>query len=215
MNTKLTLAAVFAGSIVLANILAAKLTWVELPVIGGVAVPAGFVAMGVAYLASDLLVEHHGKDTAHSVVNGTIITLTIAYALIWLSIVMPTAPFWGLQQSFASVLSGSASIVIASIVALAVAQHVDVSLFASLMDLTDGNHKWLRNCGSTITSQAVDTTLFVGLGFGLLPLLGFGGTAQTGLQLVSIIIGQYVVKVIVSLIDTIPFYLLSKNARKS
>jgi hypothetical protein len=215
MNTKITLTTIFAGSIVLANVLAAKLTWVDLPIIGGVAVPAGFVAMGVAYLASDLLVEYHGKDTARSVVNATILTLSISYGLIWVSIAMPTAPFWGLQSAFVSILGGSASIVVASIIALAVAQHIDVSLFASLMNRTDGNHKWIRNCGSTITSQAVDTTLFVGLGFGLLPLLGFGGTAQTGVQLLSIIVGQYVVKVIVAVIDTVPFYILSRKARKS
>lgn len=215
MNTKITLTTIFAGSIVLANVLAAKLTWVDLPIIGGVAVPAGFVAMGVAYLASDLLVEYHGKDTARSVVNATILTLSISYGLIWVSIAMPTAPFWGLQSAFVSILGGSASIVVASIIALAAAQHIDVSIFASLMNRTDGNHKWIRNCGSTITSQAVDTTLFVGLGFGLLPLLGFGGTAQTGVQLLSIIVGQYMVKVIVAVIDTVPFYILSRKARKS
>lgn len=212
MRTKITLSAVFAGSVVLANILAAKLTWIELPIIGGVAVPAGFVAMGVAYLASDLLVEYHGEDTAHSVVNGTILTLIISYGLIWLSIAMPTAPFWQQQPAFVSILSGSASIVIASIVALAAAQHIDVGLFAYLMDRTSGRHKWIRNCGSTITSQAVDTTLFVGLGFGLLPLIGLGGTPQTGFQLLSIIAGQYAVKVIVALIDTLPFYLLSAKS---
>jgi len=207
---KATLTTIFAGSVVLANILAAKLTWLELPIIGGVAIPAGFVAFGVAYLASDLLVEYYGKAEAHKVVNGTLVTLTLSYGLIWLALWFPPAPFWLLQEQYVSILGGSASIVLASIIALGVAQHIDVDLFSRLMNRTDGDHKWLRNCGSTITSQLIDTILFVGLGFGLFPLLGLGGEAQLGMALVSIIVGQYIVKVGVALIDTIPFYVLSR-----
>jgi hypothetical protein len=69
-DTRAIFTALFVGSIVLANVLAAKLTWVELPVIGGVAVPAGFVAFGVAYLASDLLVEYHSRSYISSLGNG-------------------------------------------------------------------------------------------------------------------------------------------------
>ena len=207
---KATLTTIFAGSVVLANILAAKLTWLELPIIGGVAIPAGFVAFGVAYLASDLLVEYYGKEEAHTVVNGTLVTLTLSYGLIWLALWFPSAPFWPLQEQYVSILGGSASIVLASIIALGVAQHIDVDLFSRLMDRTDGNHKWLRNCGSTITSQLIDTVLFVGLGFGVFPLLGLGGEAQLGMALVSIIVGQYIVKVGVALLDTVPFYILTQ-----
>jgi Uncharacterized ACR, YhhQ family COG1738. len=82
-TTKPTLTVLFAGSVILANVLAAKLTWFELPVLGGVAVPAGFVAFGVAYLASDLLVEYHGREYAAAVVNGTVLTLVVAYGLVF------------------------------------------------------------------------------------------------------------------------------------
>lgn len=206
---KATLTTLFAGSVVLANVLAAKLTWVELPILGGVAVPAGFVAFGVAYLTSDLLVEYYGKTEAHKVVNGTLVTLTLSYGLIWLALWFPPAPFWPLQDQYVSILGGSASVVLASIIALGTAQHIDVDLFSRFMDRTDGNHKWLRNCGSTIISQLIDTVLFVGLGFGLFPLLGLGGKPQLGVALASIIAGQYIVKVGVALIDTLPFYILT------
>ena len=127
-DTRAIFTAVFAGSVVLANVLAAKLTWIELPGIGGVAVPAGFVAFGVAYLASDLLVEYHGKEYAATVVNGTVVTPVIAYALVFLAIWMPTAPFYDGQEAFVATLGDSASIILASVVALAFAQHLDVRL---------------------------------------------------------------------------------------
>lgn len=208
---KSILTTVFAGSVVIANVLAAKLTWLELPFIGGVAIPAGFLAFGVAYLASDLLVEYHGKAAAHDVVNGTILTLVVAYIMVAVAIWFPAAPFYPLQNEYAAVLGDSLSVVLASVVALAIAQHADVRLFAALLDRTGRGHKWVRNCVSTSTSQLIDTVLFVGLGFGLFPLIGLGGDAILGWELLSIIVGQYIVKVIVAVGDTVPFYILTGN----
>ena len=209
-DTRAIFTAVFAGSVVLANVLAAKLTWIELPGIGGVAIPAGFVAFGVAYLASDLLVEYHGKDYAATVINGTVITLIIAYALVFLAIWMPTAPFYDGQEAFVATLGDSASIILASVVALALAQHLDVRLFANLKNRTAGGHRWLRNCGSTAVSQGVDTVVFITLGFAIFPALGLGGDPTWGWALVSIVAGQYIVKLLVALIDTLPFYAVTE-----
>jgi len=108
------------------------------------------------------------------------------------------------------VLGSSGSIVLASIIALGIAQHVDVRLFAHLLERTGRSHRWVRNCASTIASQGIDTVVFVGLGFGLFPLLGLGGQATLGWELLSIIAGQYIVKVGVALGDTIPFYIVTE-----
>lgn len=204
--SKPILTALFAGSVVLANVLAAKLTWFELPGLGGVAVPAGFVAFGVAYLASDLIVEYYGREYAAAVVNGTVLTLVVAYGLVFLAIWMPSAPFYEGQEAFVSTLGGSASILLASVVALAVAQHLDVRLFANLKERTAGEYRWLRNCGSTFVSQGIDTVVFISLGFAIFPAIGLGGDPTWGWSLVSIIVGQYAVKLVVAAIDTLPFY---------
>jgi len=209
-DTKAAFTAFFAGSVVLANVLAAKLTWAEIPGIGGVAIPAGFVAFGVAYLASDLLVEYHGRDYAASVVNGTVVTLVVAYLLVYLAIWMPSAPFYDGQDAFVSTLGDSASIILASVVALAIAQHADVALFANLKARTAGKYRWLRNCGSTAVSQAVDTVIFISLGFAIFPALGLGGDPTWGWALVSIVVGQYIVKLLVAVIDTVPFYVVTE-----
>jgi uncharacterized integral membrane protein (TIGR00697 family) len=214
LNTKPALTALFAGSIVLANVLAAKLSWFELPGLGGVAVPAGFVAFGVAYLASDLIVEYHGREYAASVVNGTVVTLVVAYSLVFLAIWMPSAPFYQGQEAFVNTLGGSASILLASVVALAVAQHLDVRLFANLKSRTAGEYRWLRNCGSTFVSQGIDTVVFISLGFAVFPAIGLGGDPTWGWSLLSIIVGQYVVKLIVAAIDTVPFYAVTELVRK-
>ena len=209
-DTKAIFTAVFAGSVVLANVLAAKLTWLELPLIGGVAIPAGFVAFGLAYLASDLLVEYHGREYAAAVVNGTVLTLVLSYALVFMAIWMPTAPFFEGQDAFAQTLGDSASIILASVVALALAQHLDVRLFSQLKLRTEGRYRWLRNCGSTAVSQGVDTVVFITLGFAIFPAMGLGGDPQWGWALASIVLGQYIVKLLVALIDTVPFYAVTE-----
>ncbi len=214
-DTRAIFTALFAGSVVLANVLAAKLTWVELPGIGGVAIPAGFVAFGVAYLASDLLVEYHGREYAASVVNGTVFTLVVSYVLVFLAIWMPSAPFYDGQEAFVATLGDSASIILASVVALAVAQHLDVRLFSALKSRTAGRHRWVRNCGSTAVSQGVDTIVFITLGFAIFPAAGLGGDPTWGWALVSIVVGQYLVKLLVAVLDTVPFYAVTEVVERT
>jgi uncharacterized integral membrane protein (TIGR00697 family) len=203
--TKQTLTVVFATSIAIANITAAKLSWFELPGLGGVAIPAGFVAFGVAFLCSDLMTEFYGRDYTHKVVNGTIIALIGAYLLTYVAILLPVAPFYGAHEAYTTTLSASAGIVAASVITLTLSQHVDVELFARLKTKTGGSHKWLRNLGSTTVSQLLDTVVFIGLAFTVFPILQ-GQDPLLGTALLLTIIGQYVMKLVVALGDTPIFY---------
>lgn len=205
MNTKATLTILFGVSIAIANVTAAKLAWFALPVLGGVAVPAGFLAFGVAFLCSDLLVEFHGPEYAHDVVNGTVVALVAAWGLVHLSILMPTAPFYGDAAAFQSVLGSGTGIVAASVITILVSQHVDVGVFADIRERTGGRHKWARNVGSTATSQGIDTVLFITLAFAVFPALQ-GGEVLWGVPLALTTVGQYVVKLAVAVLDTPVFY---------
>lgn len=206
---KHTLTVLFAVSIATANVTASKLAWFDLPLIGGVAVPAGFLAFGVAFLCSDLIVEFYGQDYAHNVVNGTVVALVAAYGLIYAAILMPVAPFYGGHEAYVSTLSASAAVVAASVITISISQHIDVRIFARFKSLTQGRHKWLRNLGSTSVSQGVDTVLFITLAFAVFPVLQ-GGEAMWGMALLLTIVGQYIVKLVVALFDTPLFYLISE-----
>lgn len=203
------LSVLYAGTIVIAAVLASKIIGIPLPVIGTVAVPAGVLPFAISYLCSDLIVEYHGEDTARDVVNGTILTLLVAYTLIYVAIWIPSAPFWENQAAFEAVLGDSASIALASIIGLAIAQHADVQIFAWIRSQTGTGHRYLRNCGSTAISQLLDTTIFITLGFFLFPLLNLGGAPVSPTELLMLIFGQYVVKLMIAGVDTIPFYLIT------
>ena len=202
MNLKTTLTVLFGVSVAIANVTAAKLAWV--PGLG-VAVPAGFIAFGVAFLCSDLLVEFYGSEYAKQVINGTLVALVAAWALIYAAIALPAAPFYGNAQAFNSVLGSGSAVVAASVITIAVSQHIDVRVFSSIRQRTGTGHKWARNIGSTATSQAIDTALFIALAFAVFPALQ-GAEVLWGVPLLLTIVGQYAAKVLVALLDTPVFY---------
>lgn len=208
MNWTTPLKAVFVMSVVIAAILAGKLTWVVLPLIGGVAIPAGFHAFSISYLCSDLIVEFEGEETAYELVNATIVALVTSVALIYAAIWMPAAPFYEHAAAFEAVLGTGLNVVIASIVAITISQHADVRLFSAIKRRTGTGHKWMRNIGSTATSQGIDTVVFITLAFTILPTV-LGGHVMWGMPLVLTIVGQYIVKLGVALLDTPVFYALS------
>ncbi len=50
-------------------------------------------------------------------------------------------------------------------IAYLIAQFIDVRIFHFWKKLTNGKHLWLRNNGSTIASQLIDTTLVISILF--------------------------------------------------
>jgi uncharacterized integral membrane protein (TIGR00697 family) len=198
----------FATSITVANITASKLAWFTLPLIGDVSVPAGFIAFGLAFLCSDLMVEYYGKEYAHSVVNGTVIALVFAYSLIYVSIQMPVAPFYTGHEAYVSTLTSSGAVIAASIITIMVSQHIDVRIFSYFKQITSGEHRWFRNIGSTSISQGIDTVIFITLAFSIFPYIQ-GGNVMWGEALLLTIVGQYIVKLVVAGADTIPLYVIT------
>ena len=93
--------------------------------------------------------------------------------------------------------------VLASMIAYLAAQFIDVYLFHFWKRLTRGRHLWLRNNGSTLISQAVDTTAVV--------LITFWGDLASGdrsiSDIVALIWGGYLFKMLVALVDTVPMYI--------
>jgi uncharacterized integral membrane protein (TIGR00697 family) len=93
-------------------------------------------------------------------------------------------------------------------IAYLTAQFVDVQIFHALKRLTKGKMLWLRNNGSTLTSQMVDS-------IAVITIVHF--TAPNALQimpgmtvihgLVILILSNYVFKMVSALLDTIPFYI--------
>ena len=89
------------------------------------------------------------------------------------------------------------------------AQYCDVQLFHFWKRLTKGKHLWLRNNFSTLISQGVDSFMVISVTFGAAFLAG----AITLNQLLVLMGSNYLFKMLVALLDTLPFYLAVRYLR--
>ncbi len=208
------LVGLFVTSLTAANFLAAKISL--LGSIGGISilVPAGVVAYAVTFTVTDAISEVYGRRMATMVVRAGFVSQLFLIAFSWLAIKLPIAPFQsGISEVYNSLVASPPNIVIASLTAYLLSQHHDVWAFHYWREKTSGRHLWLRNNASTIVSQFIDTVVFITLAFAVLPRL-LGGTIISWNLIPNTILGQYITKVIIALLDTPFIYIVVKGLRK-
>ena len=171
----------------------------------GFSATAGNVLYASTFLVTDILSEKYGKKAASRAV-----AYSFSIMLLWLAgtqlvlVFTPNSSDY-VNESLKVVFGLVPRITIASLVGFICSQNIDVFLYHFIWGKTgDGSSKlWLRNNGSTLTSQAVDTVIFTGL--------AFWGTYPTDVFL-SILFTTYLFKAVVALMDT-PFIYLARRIR--
>lgn len=211
---KILLAVGFTTTLVTANLTASKLAVYDLPIVGATTGSVAAFMIGVSFLFSDLLCELYGKQTARRVVNASIAGVALAFALVAVAVSLPASGGYELAPEFDAVFGASYPILVGSILSLLVTQNVDVSVFHAVKCYTGEGQKWARNTVSTATSQLLDTALFTVLAFWALPPL-FGGSVLPWPVLFSIIVAESTIKLVVAVVDTSAFYLVSGLAERS
>jgi uncharacterized integral membrane protein (TIGR00697 family) len=198
----------FMVSLVLAAITAVKIQTYSIGTFV-VLVPAGSIAFGLTYLATDVISEVWGRATALSVVVVGLIMRFVMLALIIFAMdvenavgFIGVAEFWTpeRQDAFVSVLGSSNRMNFAGMVAFGISALMDVLIFHHFRQRHGGkNLLWLRNNISTMVSQTFNSVVFISVAFmGTVPLAAIG----------SLILGQVLVKIVFAAIDTPAVYLL-------
>lgn len=191
----LILNGIFITSLLIANIVSAKIV-----TFGGLVIPAAIVAYPLTFLMTDVIGEIWGKEQANQSVKLGFICQLISLILIGLAIILPVAPFADNQAEFKGIMAQSFRVVAASLVAYYCSQSWDVWVFHKIREKGTGN-KWLRNNLSTMTSQIIDTAIFITIAF-------IGSVPNIWVMIGS----QYLIKCIYALLDTIPFYYLTRGS---
>ena len=204
---KIALAALFITALVTAQLVAVKLLVVPLPetlpvVESTVLVPAGVLAYAITFVASDCYTELYGRHEATIMVNVGFVMNFVMLGLVWLAIFAPGSDAGVNPDEFASVLGLSTNIVLGSLAAYVISQNWDVFAFDRIGRQTEGRHLWLRNIGSTTTSQLFDTVIFILVAFSLAPLVVGVGDAFTAIVLAQLILGQYIIKLLIAVLET-------------
>ena len=130
----------------------------------------------------------------------------ISLFLIVIAIFLPIAPFADNQREFNLILGSSFRVVAASMCAYLCSQTWDVWIFHKIRDMYISKFgsriggRWIWNNVSTMTSQIIDTAIFITVAFyGVVP------------DIYEMIFSQYCIKLIYAALDTVPFYLMTNE----
>jgi uncharacterized integral membrane protein (TIGR00697 family) len=186
---------------VLANIQVVKT--VELPL--GIIITLGNTMYGTIYLASDLLNEKYGEKAAKKAVWFGFFTLVATTVIMQMALLFEPVqdPFpLEVQGSLETLFGLLPRIALGSLCAYFVSQFLDVKIYSVLKRMFPAPNKlWIRNNGSTLVSQLVDTLIFC--------TIAFAGEYESDVWL-SIFLSTYIIKFIVSLVST-PFLYAARS----
>ncbi|MGE4609721.1 MAG: queuosine precursor transporter [Myxococcota bacterium] len=223
----LVLAGLFLGSMTMLNILGIS-RFIDLSFeIFGVWIPmelaVGVLPYPITFLCTDFISELYGRRRANYVVwVGLMLNLWVVLFL-WLGGALPPEheidvstglpPVEAYDFAFYRIRMLTMGAVVASMVAYMAAQFCDVYLFHFWKRLTNGRHLWLRNNGSTLMSQFVDTFAVITITHFYADALPLDKNLPIWPQLWIFIGSGYVFKVTIALLDTLPFYMGVRRLR--
>lgn len=203
----------FVVSLIISNVITGKIINTGIPFWGSViTIPCAVLCYPITFLITDVVGEVWGKNEANHIVRLGLISQIAATIIIIIGKYLPFIDA-EMQQAYIKILGQNWIFVIGSLTAYLVSQNLDVHIFHRLRDKYIKEHgstkggRWIWNNASTMTSQFVDTLIFITIAFGF----GFGWIFNNQIALIGMLIGQYLVKLIIAALDTPFFYFMTKN----
>ncbi|MBQ0035111.1 MAG: queuosine precursor transporter [Bacteroidales bacterium] len=202
---------IFVVSIVISNVVGCKVIDLGFSIAGiPLLLSGGAITYAFTFLCTDIIGELWGKYEANAAVKRGFIGQIFAIALIFATMYTPTNDAT-MQAAYEKLLGQSFMFTVGSLAAYYCSQKWDVWIFHRVRDYFGGkqNLRWVWNNASTLTSQIIDTTIYALVAFGI----GCGWLWQeNGLAgIVSIIAGQYLLKMCLAILDTPFFYFFTKQ----
>lgn len=187
--------------IIVASIIAANIQVVKTVQLFGLVATLGNVLYGGIFFTTDILTEVYGKKAARrgvwlGFIGMVLVTLWMQIGLRFIPDVSDFA-----QGSLVTIFGLMPRVAAGSMIAYLLSQHHDVFAFHFLKNKTKGRLLWLRNCASTMVSQAIDTVVFC--------TIALWGVFDTNIWL-QILATTYFLKWFVAVMDT-PFIYLAKR----
>jgi uncharacterized integral membrane protein (TIGR00697 family) len=183
--------ALYITSMVMVNTIGSKII-----TLFGVRVSVGIFFMPALFLVTDIVGEVKGHKDASLYVRMSIFMLALLFVMTGISVKVPPHPSWGLQTQYQQVFGMSMRMSLASLASFAVSQTIDIRIFMLFKKISGGKNLWIRNNISTMTSQFVDTVIFMFIAFYQLT------PTFTASYVFALIIPYWLFKVIFALIDT-------------
>ncbi len=206
---------VFVAALVTSNVIAAKTIQTGIPLFGTtITVPAAVLCYCLTFLMTDVVGEIWGRAEAQRIVWAGFLCQVLSTALVALGQLLPAADA-DMGAAYDALLGQNAVFVTASLCAYLLSQSWDVFVFHKIRNffLARGEQavskRWIWNNASTMTSQAIDTLVYISIAFGL----GMGWFLDAAMwpALAAMMVGQYLCKFVLAAADTPFFYLLTRK----
>ena len=192
------LMATFVAVLLCSNLIGVhKVTVVDLPLYGQFIFGAGVLFFPLSYLFGDILTEVYGYARSRKVIWAGFGALIFAALMSFTVVSLPVAPTMDPAQvkAIETIFGSTPRIVLATITAFAVGEFVNSFVLAKMKLLTKGRFLWTRTIGSTVAGETADSLIFY-------PIAFYGVWSNE--QLVSVMIGNYFLKVLWEVLAT-PF----------
>ncbi|UOQ85838.1 queuosine precursor transporter [Gracilibacillus salinarum] len=170
----------------------------------GLIATLGNITYGTIFLATDILNENHGKKEAKKAVwlgFASLLIMTIV-----MQVVLRFTPHASdiSQEALETIFEIVPNIALGSMAAFVISQYLDVWIYSKIKKLLPSERMlWIRNNGSTMISQFVDTLVFCSIAF--YDLHDFDVWLE-------ILLTTYVIKFAVAALDT-PFLYMAKKIK--
>lgn len=153
------------------------------------------------FTINDVIAEVYGAERIRSVIRASLLIIFILLLFSILAISLPPSTKFASKESmYDSIFGTSIRISAASLIALALADFLDVFVFVKIKKALGQSKLWLRNNLSNFIAQFIDTTIFIVLAFYAIN----ESVAQNISFLFSLILPYWLLKCSLSVIET-PF----------
>jgi queuosine precursor transporter len=174
---------------------------------------AGVMLWPVVFVTTDIINEYFGHAGVKRISYLTVLLITYAFIVIYLTTTLPPAGFWqdinstdangntfDINYAFKTIFRQGLGIILGSLTAFLIGQLLDVFIFHQLRKITGNKWLWVRATGSTLVSQLIDSFVVLFIAFFV-----FGNWSVQ--QVVSVGIINYIYKFSVAVLLTPVIYL--------
>ncbi|HQU93962.1 MAG TPA: queuosine precursor transporter [Pyrinomonadaceae bacterium] len=196
------LMAAFVAVLLCSNLIGVhKVSYINLPFYGEYIYGAGVLFFPISYLFGDILTEVYGYARSRKVIWAGFAALIFASLMSFVVTQLPAAKTMTAEhQAAVNLIFGQTPrIVLASLLAFWIGEFVNSFVIAKIKVLMAGRFLWVRTITSTVLGEIADSAIFY-------PVAFFGTWSNE--QLISVMIGNYFIKVLWEVVATPFTYLI-------
>lgn len=165
----------------------------------------------LVFTINDVITEVYGRARTRSIIRAGLVVVALVLLFSLLATALPASSrFAETEAAYDTIFGLSARFSFASLMAFAIAEFTDVYIFAKIREKMGTKALWLRNNASNWIAQLLDTIVFMFLAFWAFDM----GAAENFSFIMSLLVPYWIVKCLMSVIETPFVYLGVKWLKK-